>query len=98
MISGAPDDRPTNWLGGEVTASMTARRKARKWALDVLYDRDADGEFLHWDLRPTDLAITETLSGPQVITGTFPTEITDMIETLHVCPDRETAARAALTA
>ena len=25
-------------------------------------------------------------------------EITDMIETLHVCPDRETAARAALTA
>ena len=25
-------------------------------------------------------------------------EITDMIETLHVCPDRESAARASLTA
>ena len=25
-------------------------------------------------------------------------EITDMMETLHVCPDRESAARAALTA
>jgi transcription antitermination protein NusB len=32
------------FLGGDVTAQMTARRKARKRALDVLYSADLRGE------------------------------------------------------
>ena len=33
-----------SFLGGDVTAQMTARRKARKRALDVLYQADLRGE------------------------------------------------------
>ena len=33
-----------SFLGGDVTAQMTARRKARKRALDVLYSADLRGE------------------------------------------------------
>lgn len=44
----------------------------------VMAQRILDDEWLHWDLRPTDLSITEKLSGAQVISGTFPTEISDM--------------------
>lgn len=36
------------------------------------------GQWLHWELPVSNLAVTFTLSGPTVITGDFPTEIHDL--------------------
>ena len=44
----------------------------------VIAQRILTGEFLHWELPVDELEITRTLSGPQQITGKFPTEIGDL--------------------
>lgn len=70
---------PTLAYAGEVSQRGTQTLPPAQ-PTRVILQKIRTGEFLHWDLPVEALEITETLSGPQVITGEFSAEIPDLID------------------
>lgn len=83
----APIDVLVQPLGFEVGFSVDdsakkqlAKIKITKQPTRVIAQDILTGRFLNWDLEVSNLTLTKTLSGPQVISGEFPNEIRDLAD------------------